>query len=169
MYTPHPNRIPALITVLLLFSLTLLTLFASAKTERYPALWQTASLLSATVAILLIPRYLLGSYLYILTPPAHLDRFNHFSVVRILGKKRQTLCKLDLNRTIALLPAEQARKEAKALGYRITEAVSFAPSLFPQNAHTLLTEDGEDGVILVTIECPDELCELIRTRIPSSV
>ena len=163
-HTPKRTNHHGLIASILFFVLALLCFIGSRYIPFYPGIFQFIGLTAAVAAILMIQKFCITTYLYCLTPPDQLHKSNKFTVIRTLGSRRTTLCKLNLNDCVALIPASRTDKTLKALSLKASERASFCPDLFPRNAYTLITEH-DDEVLVVTFQCDEAYLMQIRSRL----
>ncbi len=164
-YYPKRQNKHALLAVVLLYTLAVVCMIGSAAVNRYAALWQLASVGTAMAGIMLTNRFLLSNYLYILTPPDQLHVCNYFTVIRVLGKKRRTVAKIDLRTVRALVPASELKQMLKKRDGGRAARVSYCVDLFAENAWALLSDDGERSVV-VLMQCDPSFIKEIKTRIP---
>lgn len=162
-YYPHRQNKHGLFISILLYILAGVCFFGSGQAVPYPGLWQIVGMGFAVTAILVTGRYSLSNYLYILTPPDLLDRKNQLTVVRVLGQKRETVAKIELNTVTAVLRASEWKAKARQMEKKLTQRGDFCVDLFPAQSYILVAE-GKDRIV-IALQCDEAFITELKSRI----
>jgi hypothetical protein len=128
-------------------------------------LFQILALLALAFAIMLVSRYLLTDYKYVIRDAERIGQETSFSIIKISGKRETPVANFDFVSVYAFKRCKGAREFEKEHG-RVDKVYNYSSNFMSEDACAMAINFNSKKVLLI-IEA-DEIFERdIKARIPS--
>lgn len=170
-YAPKPKKGGEMITTLLLFGVALAVYYVSLIPKiPYPALYQTAAVAIAAVAVLVVGKTVLRSFTYRVEPRENGDpNETDLVICEQYGRRNTVVCRIGTEQIRSVVRpeksnrAELAKRMKQCRVYRYTAGFS-APDLCIVEASAEADANGAGSAIFLKIRADEKLASLLAPR-----
>jgi len=112
-------------------------LISSVFISHYKIIYELSAIIFATIGVQITARFILSGYVYILEN-------TNFIIVKIAGKKSDTMCNISLDDSVSISGKHQKFSDIKSKFGKIAVRKNFCQNMFAADSYICVFEYGRD-------------------------